>query len=392
MVRPLLTYLARHWRGPAVAVEVAGQRPLMLGSGEPQATVIIRHPRGLRRIASLSLLFGEAYMDGGIEVHGDLQKLLQGFYETSERLKAAPLRRLAARLRTMAPRRISVSAATRHARHHYDVGNDFFSLWLDPSLTYSCAYFARPNDDLLTAQRQKLDLICRKAALGSGQRLLDVGCGWGSLLWHAAENYGVRATGVTPTHEQARFIADEAKRRGLSDQVSVIDGDWRHVKGTYDRVVSVGMFEHVGTAQYRQFFQRWHDLLTPDGMGVLHTIGRLTPGQGDPWIRRYVFPGGELPALAEISSAAGAAGLRTADVENLWRHYVLTLQHWSANFSRARERVVARYGERFARMWWLYLQAAEASFRWGGLQLWQVIFLREQARWPLNPSTRRPRP
>lgn len=196
-------------------------------------------------------------------------------------------------------------------------------------------------------------------------------------MLHAARCYGVEASGVTPANEQAEHLEREAQRLGVAERVHSIRGDWRDVAGSFDRIVSVGMFEHVGERQYRAFFRQWRKLLAPGGLSVLHTIGRLRPQSVDPWIKRYIFPGGYLPALTQLVQHTTEAGLGVLDVENLRQHYIKTLQHWSANFQKVRDRVVSMYGEPFARMWWLYLQGSEAAFRWGGLQLWQIVLARD---------------
>lgn len=377
-----LAQLSKVWRGPAIVVK-ADTHTQQLGKGTPKATVIVHMPSLLRRLMSApSLAFGEAYMRGDITVEGDLLAVLEGYYRTSqvwrEQNSVARLFWSNGMRRSVSPRR-----ALANARHHYDLGNDFYKLWLDPALVYSGAYFSTSQDTLAHAQQQKLELLCRKLRLHAGNTLLDIGCGWGSVLFYAAEHYGVTTVGITASQEQARYIEVERERRGVTKQVKVIVGDWRELSGTYDRVVSVGMFEHVGQQHYAEFFTRWRALLAPDGVSLLHTIGS-THGGSDPWISRYIFPGGYLPNMMEILQHASAQELLVADVENLWQHYALTLKHWAQNFAVAREQVVGMYDEQFARMWWLYLQASEAGFRWGPTQLWQFVILPTKASvWPL---------
>lgn len=401
----VLARLSAAWAGPGVEVRLNG-RSHRLGADRPQVQVEIHDPSVLRRmLLRPSLGFGEAYMDGRLEVHGSLMRLLEGFYRTWPQLAARQPMRTLEWLGCL-PRRTRRRRATANARHHYDIGNAFFKLWLDPSMTYSCAYFASDDDDIATAQRQKLELICRKARLWRGQRLLDIGCGWGSLLFHAAERFGVHATGLTPAVEQVRHIDRLAAGRGLGDRVRAICGEWRELDGTYDRIVSVGMFEHVGRPQHRAFLRRWRALLADDGLSLLHTIGRMRPQRGDPWIGRYIFPGGYLPTLGQLTDDAGRAELRVADVENLAPHYARTLDRWAARYRAAWDEVVDLYDEAFARMWWLYLNGAAAAFRWGGLQLWQIVLchahafpvplsrevglLRSDSGWP-RPGVARPR-
>jgi len=389
MAHPMLKLLDQHWRGPALEVDLPDHETFHLGIGEGRTRVIVHDPRVLSQMRfNPSMAFGEAYMDRRLEVDGKLMDLLQGFNRTAARLPKTLAGRVLDGLRRL-PAVVNPAKAKANAQHHYDIGNDFYRLWLDPSLTYSCAYFLNPHDDLATVQQQKVDVVCRKARIQPGQRVLDIGCGWGSVLFHAAETFDAEAVGVTPAKEQANWIEGEAERRGLRDRVKVIRRDWRELQdhGPFDRIVSVGMFEHVGAAQYPAFFRGWRDLLAEDGLSVLHTIGRMTPvpGGADPWIAKYIFPGGWLPTLSELGEHAGQTGMRVADVENLWQHYAETLRCWRENFDLVRDEVEAMFDDRFARMWWLYLTGSEAGFRWGGLQLWQVVMGRQGATpWPLN--------
>lgn len=385
LMKHVLRQWQRNWTGPAVRLTAAG-RDWRFGESEPEAHVIVhrRAPLG-RSFQEPSMIFGEGYVNGDIEVRGSLMSLLAAFYQTESKVASSRARRLAGLL-PAGCRRIGAALATAHARHHYDIGNEFFALWLDPSMTYSCAYYLREEDDLACAQRQKIELLCRKARLERGQTLLDIGCGWGALILHVAADYGVRATGITPSTQQARYVEAQANRLGLADRVRVITGDWRSLSGRYDRIISVGMFEHVGRRQYTRFLRLWRGLLAPGGLSILHTIGRMAPQRSDPWITRYIFPGGYLPSLAQIASTAGNEALRIIDVENLACHYARTLAHWSERFERVRERVVSMYDEAFTRMWRLYLQGSEAAFRWGSLQLWQIVLdhARSPYPWPLD--------
>lgn len=385
LMNHVLRQWQRNWTGPAVRLTTAGG-DWRFGEGEPAAQIIVHRLAALRRwLLGPSLIFGEGYMNGDIEVRGSLMHLLAAFYLTEPKVAAMRRRRSIGSLLSGC-RRIGAALATAHAQHHYDLGNEFFALWLDPSMTYSCAYYRREGDDLASAQKQKIELLCRKARLKDGQSLLDIGCGWGSLILHAAGRYGVHATGITPSNEQARHVQAQAQRLGLGDRIRVLTGDWRSLSGRFDRIISVGMFEHVGRRQYARFLRLWRRLLAPGGLSILHTIGRMSPQRPDPWITRHIFPGGYLPSLAQIAGAAGGAALRVIDVENLARHYALTLSNWSARFQQVRAQVENMYDDAFARMWWLYLQGSEAAFRWGGLQLWQIVLdhARSPYSWPLN--------
>jgi len=380
----VIRQLSKQWERPAVRVNVKGRSYEIGEGGDDLLEVRVHRPRVLARIArSPSLGFGEGYMAGDIEVNGSLMNLLHGAYVNFPDSAGGRVRSVVERM--LASPITARGRAVANAKHHYDLGNDFYRLWLDQSLTYSCAYFLRDQDELERAQRQKLELLCRKARVEPGQHLLDIGCGWGSLLFHAARHHGMRVTGVTPAGEQADYIEREAKRLSLDDRVHVHRGDWRDLRGQFDRIISIGMFEHVGREHYPSFFRRWHDLLTPGGLSVLQTIGRMAPQRPDPWIRRYIFPGGYLPTLTQITSNSADTSLWVSDVENLRWHYARTLACWAANFDKARDRIAAERDECFVRMWWLYLQASEAAFRWGGLHLWQVVLAKdESAPCPLN--------
>ncbi len=361
------------WHGPGLRIRYWDGREVTAGPSPVALTLHVRSPSVLWQAArNPSLGFGRAYADGRLTLDGDLQTFLQAAFTLPGGGGLSPLATLSRLLRLL-PRATPPARAEANARFHYDRGNDFFALWLDPSLTYSCAYFRTEQDDLATAQEQKRELLCRKLDLARGQTLLDVGCGWGSLLFHAIERYGVRGIGVTPSREQARYVEEEARRRGLADRLTLHVADWRTIGGAYDRVVSVGMYEHVGRAHGREFHERWARWLKPGGTSVLHTIGTMESTPVDPWLNEHIFPGGYLPSLTELASHAATAGLIVADVENLWRHYALTLAAWSKAFWAHRDEILRMTNERFFRTWWLYLNASEAAFRTGRILLWQVV-------------------
>lgn len=381
-----LKHLKSVWQGPAFSIQVSGDTET-IGNGEVQSTVVIKKPSVINKIlVNPSLGFGEAYMAGDIEVKGDLLSLLHGFYTTGDVLQNSTLVQTLTAAKQLFPKRIPKIKAVANARHHYDIGNDFYKLWLDKSLAYTCAYYAHENDSLETAQKQKFELVCSKARLKSGQSVIDLGCGWGGLIFHAVENYGVHATGVVAAQEQAAFIQEEARRRGIADKVTVQCSDWREAKGTYDRVLSVGMLEHVGLRQYNEFYSLVSQLLKNDGIAFVHNIGRMIPKPGsDAWISKYIFPGYFLPALEEMAHYAVAAGLHITDVENLWQHYTKTLTHWAENYDKHREQIIKMYDEKFDRMWWLYLMGSIAAFEWGELNLWQMVMTKnKQVKWPLQ--------
>ncbi len=383
----ILNRLKKNWKGPGLTL-VIGSRETSIGEGESIVTVRFKNRRTFSRLAiSPSLGFGEGYMDGDIAIEGDKMALLRGFVQ-SDAIIPTWIRDLRRLLRYLP---ISISGAVDNAQSHYDIGNDFYGLWLDESRTYTCAYFLKNDDTLNQAQFQKNDLVCKKVRLEKGMTLLDIGCGWGGAIFHAAQHYGADVTGVTPAKEQAAYILDKAKRLGLEDRVHVIIDDWRnienHTKNTkFDRVISIGMFEHVGRAQYGEFFGLWKRILKDEGISLLHTIGRTNEensGQ-DPWIRKYIFPGGYVPLLHEIVRGAGKEELLVVDIENLWQHYAKTLNWWEKNVQDHAGEILGMFDERFLRMWTLYLKVSEAGFAYGDMQLYQTVILGKDANWPLN--------
>ena len=258
--------------------------------------------------------------------------------------------------------------------YHYDVSNEFYALFLDPEMVYTCAYFTEDHDDIARAQRDKLDMICRKLRLKPGETLLDIGCGWGGLAKFAAENYGVKVTGVTVSKEQLAL----AQQRVQGLPVELLLQDYRDLQGSFDKVVSVGMFEHVGPKNYDTYFTNVQRLMAPEGIFLLHTIGIAATSQStDPWIDRYVFPNGKLPSAVEISTAVEGRFI-IEDWHNFGADYDRTLMAWWDRFQRAWPQLEARYGKRFYRMWQYYLMCCAGFFRSREGQLWQVILTHPQ--------------
>jgi cyclopropane-fatty-acyl-phospholipid synthase len=367
------------------------------GAGEPRATVVLRHPRSLRAMLwpPTELTLAEAYLQDDFDVEGDLEAVFP--LADSLRTRRPGLReslRLAQRLFELPPGGVHRGGARLPAElrglehsperdcaavtYHYDLPTDFFRTFLDRRLVYSCAYFEREDLSLDEAQEAKLDLICRKLRLRKGERLLDLGCGWGSLLLHAAKRYGVRALGITLSEPQAEVAHARIRAAGLARRAEVEVLDYRNLEepGSFDKLVSVGMFEHVGAALLPEYFRRAAALLRPGGVFLNHGIARLGParrGLGSTFVSRYVFPDGELVPLAETVGAAEAAGLEVRDVENLREHYTLTLRRWVANLERRREIAVAAAGEEAYRVWRLYMAGSAHAFASGRLAIHQVL-------------------
>ena len=278
--------------------------------------------------------------------------------------------------------RHSITRDRQAVRHHYDVSNDFYRLLLGPTMVYSCAYFDERDDTLEEAQARKLDLICRKLRLAPGERLLDIGCGWGSLVAHAAANYGVQAVGVTLSEEQARLGRERVREQGLEDRVQILVSDYREVTGgPFDKIASVGMYEHVGRSELDAYVRTVHRLLRPGGLFLNHGIARLysEPAGADSFIWRYIFPDGELHPVTDVMISMQAAGLEVRDAESLRDHYPLTLRRWLANLRAHREEAVAIVGPERERTWELYVLASALGFEDGDVTVYQVLTARSDA-------------
>ncbi len=276
--------------------------------------------------------------------------------------------------------------ARRNASHHYDLGGGLYKLLLDADMQYSCAYFRHHDDTLEAAQAAKKRHIAAKLVLDRpGLRVLDIGCGWGGMALTLARDYGADVTGITLSAEQLEVARARADQAGLAGRVRFELLDYRAVPLTFDRIVSVGMFEHVGVNHYRQFFDVVQRCLEPDGVALIHAIGRSHgPKATNPWIRKYIFPGGYSPALSEVLPAVEKSGLIATDIEIIRIHYARTLALWRENFARNREAVTARYDERFMRMFEFYLSGAELAFRRTGHMVWQLQLARQQSAVPLT--------
>jgi cyclopropane-fatty-acyl-phospholipid synthase len=370
--RLMLDLFRRELRGALLAVR-AGE----LAHTPPNAvaTIHFRDRWTLARVVlQPALEFGEAYSDGRLDVEGDLVQALVAMY------RAAPGRPAGGRLgewwaRVKRAHRPTASHSNVH--HHYDLGNDFYRLWLDPELLYTCGYYPTPVSTLAEAQLAKMEYVCRKLALKPGDRVVEAGCGWGSLALHMARHHGARVKAYNLSREQVSYARDRARREGLEDHVEFVQADYRAIEGTFDAFVSVGMLEHVGLEQYRGLGALIDRVLAPAGRGLLHFIGRNYPHPVNPWIRRHIFPGGYVPALAEVLPRVFQPyAFSVTDVENLRLHYARTLAHWRAAYEARWQQVTRMFDERFARIWRLYLAGSEAAFLAGSMQLFQVVFAR----------------
>jgi cyclopropane-fatty-acyl-phospholipid synthase len=341
--------------------------------GEPVGTLRIREPRVIRDILlSPDLGFGEGYVDGSLEVEGDLPRIVEAVFRAGGSPPAV-VKALQA-LRSWHPGSNTVRRARPRAQHHYDLGNDFYRLWLDERMVYTCAYFPDAETDLERAQEAKLEHVCRKLRLRPGERVVEAGCGWGALALHMARHHGVLVQAYNVSRPQVEWARQRAREAGLEDQVTFLDEDYRGVTGEYDAFVSVGMMEHVGRSHYRELGQVIRRSLRPGGRGLIHSIGRARPHPMSPWIERYIFPGSYIPSLREMLEPLEEQDMEVLDVENLRRHYARTLELWLERFEAVREEVERTHDAAFVRMWRLYLAASVASFRTGSCQLFQVLF------------------
>ena len=318
--------------------------------------------------------FGESYMERALEIVGDMQRLFRlGFSINFDESTLSLLEKLRYFIISLI-NRDTLRRVPKNISHHYDLGNEFYSFFLDKTMTYSCAYFNKEDDSLEQAQLNKYEHISRKLLLKPGDSLLDIGCGWGGMLIYAAQKYGINGVGITLSKNQYEDADRKIKELGLDSQIKVIYKDYRHLTGSFDKVVSIGMFEHVGKKFIPIFIKKVSVLLKKEGLGLLHTIGKDTPSSGDPWTFKYIFPGGYLPCLAEIVQEMGKTGFSILDVENLRWHYAKTLEYWVENYELNVKKVREMFDEAFVRQWRLFLNGSIAGFSYGDSRLFQVLF------------------
>ena len=353
--------------GTLVILDHQGRRHV-IGSGAPQVTVRF-HDRslGTRLALNPALYAGEAYMDGTLTVEdGDIYALLDLIMSNlgaAHHHWALRIGRSIERLVTLIHTYNPIGASRRNVAHHYDLSGQLYETFLDSDLQYSMAYFRDPNMSLEDAQAAKIDHIARKLLLKPGMHVLEIGCGWGGLGLRLHQRHGVRVTGITLSENQLAVAQLRAAAAGVANEVEFRLQDYRHTTGTFDRVVSVGMFEHVGIPQYRKFFDIVRDRLTPDGVALIHTIGRADgPGATDSWTQKYIFPGGYAPAMSEVVPHMQRAGFYITDVEMLRLHYAYTLKEWRRRFMASRDQMEKLYDARFCRMWEFFLASAESAF------------------------------
>ena len=356
-------------------LELAIRNGARVGVGTPVARVTFdSRATMLWVLADVPLRFGDAYSDGAVTVEGDLVSVLEAVYRAGRRDgERDPLAQRVSRV-LYRPHLNTLTGSRDNIHHHYDIGNEFYELWLGSSMAYTCAYYPTPAATLDEAQVAKMDHVCRKLRLKPGESVVEAGCGWGMLAMHMARRYGVRVRAFNISHEQIAWARQRAKREGLSGQVEYVEDDYRNISGQYDAFVSVGMLEHVGVKNYTMLGGVVQRCLGGRGRGFIHSIGRNRPAPLQPWIEKRIFPGGYPPALSEMARIFEPWDLSILDVENLRLHYAQTLRHWLALFEGANERVRSMFDEKFVRMWRLYLAGSVAGFATGSLQLFQVLF------------------
>lgn len=343
-----------------------------IGEGKPTFTAKLKESIPVNQLlSSTSLALGEAYMSGNLEIEGNLYDALDHFMCEMDKFDMDKKS-----MKKLIFTSISKKNQEKEVRSHYDIGNDFYKLWLDETMSYSCGYFLKEDDTLYEAQVNKVDYILKKLYLKEGMSLLDIGCGWGFLLIEAAKKYKVHGTGITLSVEQYNEFKNRILNEGLEDFLEVKLMDYRELKHSdmeFDRVVSVGMLEHVGRDNYQLFIDCVNNVLKPHGLFLLHFISGLKEHPGDPWIKKYIFPGGVIPSLREILNCLAEDNFHTLDVENLRNHYNRTLLCWEKNYKEHIDEVRQMFDEEFVRMWELYLSSCAAVFHNGIVDIHQIL-------------------
>jgi cyclopropane-fatty-acyl-phospholipid synthase len=371
-------------------IDANGKTHEIVGSDGPKCTVRL-HDRALHfsLLADPFLKVGESYMDGTLTIEegtlGDLLDFLCLSAHASEDMLFFRLSEWLGRRMRWLQQRNPVARAKKNVAHHYDLSSTLYDLFLDADRQYSCAYFLRDDDSLETAQENKKRHIAAKLLLEPGQRVLDIGSGWGGLGLYLADVENVDVTGVTLSEEQYDLSQQRVAGAGLQDRVRFKLEDYRLQTGKYDRIVSVGMFEHIGAGHFREFFAKLRELLTDDGLALLHSIGRMEPpGATNAWLRKYIFPGGYSPSLSEVIAALEKEKLYITDIEILRLHYAKTLEHWHDRFQKNRVKIAEIYDERFCRMWEFYFMGCMSAFKYWDQMVFQMQISRRQDAVPLS--------
>lgn len=382
----LQALLDRTFQTRAIRVRLPDGRELTAGPGEPELTAVLTDMKAAVAIAANpDLALGEAFMNGAFQIEGgSVYDFLQLTTSQLALRPRSPKLNWMQRIRRGAEQANDRLHARSNVHHHYDLTVDFYRLFLDEDLQYSCAFFETPDASLEEAQAAKKRRLIDKLLLKPGHSALDIGAGWGGLGLSMVER-GARVTGVTLSTEQHRTANERAAALGVADRADFRLQDYRDLDQTFDRIISVGMFEHVGAPNYQEYFDTIARLLDDDGVVVIHSIGRNSPpNRTQPWIRKYIFPGGYIPALSEVLPAIERAGLWVTDMEVLRLHYAETLRHWRERFMARRGEALVMYDERFCRMWEFYLACSEVAFRELGHMVFQLQLTKKQTAVPLS--------
>jgi cyclopropane-fatty-acyl-phospholipid synthase len=371
----------------------ANSKKYIIGTPESQNPIILKilnkklHYKLLFRP---DLYFGEAYSDGHIEFENGtltdfLNLALMNIGRGQLNFFSKFLNRLSGSYRYLTNFNF-IKKSKMNVAHHYDLSDDLYDLFLDPKKQYSCGYFKNENDNLETAQNNKIQHIIKKLNLQPNQKVLDIGCGWGSLAIDIAKSTNCEVTGITLSKNQFEYCKNKASELNLENQIKFKLIDYRELNEKFDRIVSVGMFEHVGRKFYKKFFKQIEKLLSKEGVSIIHTIGSVNPpGDPHPWITKYIFPGGYTPSLSEVTTPIEKAGLIVSDIEVLKLHYSHTLRHWKENCIKNKAKIIEMFDERFYRMWEFYLTGCEIAFKWGDQVVYQFQLTKS---YTSTPTTR----
>jgi len=374
--RSVIRWILRRAGNPNISIRLWNGVEVSATEARPVARMELCERRAaIKLLLAPSAGFAESFSKGPVKIHGDLRMF-------ANEVTAAVTRQLdgryyGPRIRSAlyALRSNTVVRSRRNVHHHYDLGNEFYKLWLDERMVYTCAYFDKPAASLAQAQVAKLEHVCRKLKLRPGQKVIEAGCGWGALALHMAEHHGANVIAYNNSREQVAFAREMAAAKGLDNRVEFVEADYRSINERCDAFVAVGMLEHVGLNNFRMLGELIKRSLRPEGIGLIHSIGRSHPDRADPWIVKHIFPGGHIPSLSEMMTVFEPQKFSILDVENLRPHYARTCAMWLENFEAVAEQVTEMYGEEFTRMWRLYLAGSSAGFQSGTLQLYQIVFV-----------------
>jgi len=378
--RALIKKLLEYSGNPRIEIRLWDGEKISISNQDPIATMRVNSRIAYSRLMiQREIAFGDGYSDGQIEVEGDLIEFLCEVYRAKRQAQGSrSLLRLYEFLTKKKPRKNTLAGSKSNIHHHYDLGNEFYSLWLDrEAMQYTCAYYPIESMTLEQAQIAKMEHVCRKLMLEPGQTVVEAGCGWGGLARYMAKTYGVKVKSYNISHEQIVYATERARLDGIDDRVEYIEDDYRSIKGSYDVFVSVGMLEHVGRRNYRELGAVVDRCLAKNGRALVHSIGRNSPELMSAWIEKRIFPGAYPPTIREMMDIVEPYNFSVLDIENLRLHYAKTLRHWLERFDSHEQDISKMFDDRFVRAWRLYLSGSIASFLVGALQLFQVTFARE---------------